>query len=268
VPSASLDARGVRSSGLRFAVKLDYERTSNQMALNFNSATNLRRYLVILSFLAADVAGALSVHGDTSAAACPAIIRAERDERVDYFKLADRPDAYGMTSPFTAKGEFRQDLAPDTLYAWMSEAILKSIFANSNPSALLKDIGRPYYLWRTPMGSFGYGAVSIRLKLKSGVRFALIPHIHPMYSDYTARVEALKKQFDLSNTVFVSEIPIAVPITFDNRVWDRNGLIHRIEHMKKLVSDVSPGKILFSQGVAPAREDHFQSRIKPYWERP
>ena len=250
---------------------------------------------------------------------------------MNYFDIAKRSDAFGMTSPFTEDGQFIPQVAPDVLYDWMSPEKLEELLAHSTPNDLLQDISRPHFLWRTPMGSFGYGMVSLRIKLKDGVKFVRIPHLHQTDSNYKARVQELKNQFNFDNTVFVSEITkagyheyyifnggpvhsisagtpeqlaemtgeanwiashdhyqdfdllfkisglgnkdlpgdkeanLTVPIDFDHIIWSREGLKERLDFMKVMISGRPNGRIIFSKDIVPLREDHFTSRLNPYW---
>ncbi len=129
------------------------------------------------------------------------------ESRIAYFAKAKRLDAKGMTSPFTADGQFIPEYAPDTLYSWMSEEFLEKLFANSD-GPFLPIMKRPYFSWRTPVGSFGYGKVSIRMRLKDDVQFALVPHFE-IQGDLNRQFQALNANYDIENTVFVSEIPSA-----------------------------------------------------------
>ncbi len=92
------------------------------------------------------------------------------------WKKCERPELEGITIPFDKDGKFLPECAPDTLYSWKSRAALDSILANMTPDNLYPMDGGNYYsgvyLWRTPLGTFGYGDTLLRFKLKSNVKFA------------------------------------------------------------------------------------------------
>lgn len=202
---------------------------------------------------------------------CDSALRATTGKsKVEYFDVARRSDAFGMSSPFSIDGYLNEEVAPDVLYVWMGEENLNRILNQANPDSLLPELNRPHYLWRTPMGSFGYGAVSVRLKLKRGVKFALIPHMHTIYEDYEERLQQLKKDYDLKNTVFVAEIPRA---GYHEYFVFNGGPIHSLsvgtkEHLAEMnmLLRRPQGTVIFDRSVEPIRENHFYSKLKMYWE--
>lgn len=88
------------------------------------------------------------------------------------WKSCERHDLGGVTIPFDKQGKFIPACAPDTLYSWADRERVLDLAAKSTPGDLLP--ARRIYAWRTPLGTFGYGDTLIRIKLKAGVKFALI----------------------------------------------------------------------------------------------
>jgi hypothetical protein len=90
------------------------------------------------------------------------------------WRHCERPDLARATIPFDKKDRFRPDCAPDVLYSWQSHDKVVELrnAAMKNPRNIFPV---PYmYMWRTPMGTFGYNTDLIRVKLKKGVRFAYL----------------------------------------------------------------------------------------------
>lgn len=108
-----------------------------------------------------------------------------------YFEYCRNPEAGYTSIPFYANGLFYPECAPDVLYSWAiyDESFLKF------PKDPLR--GKGYaYTWRTPLGSFGYGNIQLRYKLKKGVTFKLI--------DESKRNCRLYTSSEKSNTIFVA----------------------------------------------------------------
>ena len=81
----------------------------------------------------------------------------------------------GTTAPFDKHGEFVPECAPDVLYSWTMPAFIASYVSGNSPESLL-DLGASktrLYGWRTPIGSFGFGRDSIRMKVRSTAKFIL-----------------------------------------------------------------------------------------------
>ncbi len=98
------------------------------------------------------------------------------------------------TMPFYFKGgsvEFRPECAPDVLYSWQpDDEIDWNAFTRSPlPKGYL-------YTFRTPLATFGYGDVQIRIKLKAGVRFRYISSDQRHCDSYSSE--------ERSSTVFVA----------------------------------------------------------------
>jgi hypothetical protein len=95
---------------------------------------------------------------------------------------------------------------PDTLYHWLPRKYLDWKLDNIKSDDFLpfykdqKGKVSPLFTWRTPVGSFGYGDVSIRIKLKDGIKYT------PIFGKKRFQCEELKQKYgyDIENTVFVS----------------------------------------------------------------
>jgi len=71
-----------------------------------------------------------------------------------------------------SESRFRKECAPDILYSWGSESKLNYYLNNQSSQDFLPITGNhPLFLWRTPVGTFAYGPIAIRIKLKSNVKF-------------------------------------------------------------------------------------------------
>ena len=78
-------------------------------------------------------------------------------------------DPLGVTVPIDRAGKFYKPCAPDTLYSWQDEAKVAVWLKESSPG---NSLPIPYlYLWRTPMGTFAYGKVGVRVKLRKNAHF-------------------------------------------------------------------------------------------------
>jgi hypothetical protein len=103
----------------------------------------------------------------------------------------------GTTIPFDAEGKFVSACAPDTLYAWHTDEQLNLAIRSESVSTLLKLKARSTrsFLWRTPVGSFGYGPRAVRLKLKPNVKFVKV--------EFDNRdCQTLKETYNVGKTVF------------------------------------------------------------------
>ncbi len=79
----------------------------------------------------------------------------------------------GSTTPFDAEGTFRPECAPEVLYSWQNQEMI-SLYERQATAENILPVQR-MFLWRTPLGSFGYGIAPLRIKLKPTTRFVDIP---------------------------------------------------------------------------------------------
>lgn len=87
-----------------------------------------------------------------------------------YFSRCSNTANGGLSIPFSGtldRHEFRPECAPDVLYSWQKEEKINWETFSRNP--LRKE--SYLYTWRTPISTYAYGAIQIRLKLKKGVNF-------------------------------------------------------------------------------------------------
>lgn len=81
-------------------------------------------------------------------------------------------DPLGVTVPIDRAGNFYKKCAPDTLYSWQDEAKVVEWLKESTPSNILPI--SYLYTWRTPIGTFAYGKVGVRIKLRRNTFFIRI----------------------------------------------------------------------------------------------
>jgi len=116
----------------------------------------------------------------------------------DYFSLCHNAFTFGTSIPFKGtpdKPIFVPECAPDTLYSWQKSSRIN--LDNFSKSPLINGIF--LYTWRTPIGTFGYGDVQLRLKLKKNVKFRWVK----------TGDQACPKA-DQENTVYVHAYPFGV----------------------------------------------------------
>lgn len=102
----------------------------------------------------------------------------------------------GTSIPFDKKGTFTPECAPDTLYGWHSWSRISAASEEHNTKEVIRFGHDRFFLWRTPIGSFGYGNASFRFKLRPAVKFVWV--------DFDNRdCGALAKHNDIQNSVFV-----------------------------------------------------------------
>ncbi len=87
------------------------------------------------------------------------------------WKACEQDRFRGATLPFDKSGKFLPECAPDTLYHWKKHDYLERDLKQVNDSTLLPIPVGQLFTWRTPIGSYTYGEVSIRIKLRDGVKF-------------------------------------------------------------------------------------------------
>jgi hypothetical protein len=88
----------------------------------------------------------------------------------NYFDVCHNSYTFGTSIPFKGTPEksiFISDCAPDTLYSWQKSSRMS--LAHFSKTPLVN--GKFLYTWRTPLGTFGYGDIQIRIKLKEDVKF-------------------------------------------------------------------------------------------------
>jgi hypothetical protein len=88
----------------------------------------------------------------------------------NYFDYCSNDYTNGSSIPFHGRpddNQFRKECAPDVLYSWQKSSRVSIDQIKDHPIPNKKYI----YTWRTPLGSFGYGDILIRLKLKKNVKF-------------------------------------------------------------------------------------------------
>lgn len=91
-------------------------------------------------------------------------------KHVSYFDVCNNTPTGGLTIPFwgsIASHSFRPECAPDILYTWQRRKEIE--WNNFEKSPLTK--GTYLYTWRTPIATYAFGDIQIRLKLKPGVKF-------------------------------------------------------------------------------------------------
>ncbi len=123
-----------------------------------------------------------------------------RGPRTSYLDHARNPDVADTTYPFRG-GFLISSALPDTLYAWMRPDRLSSFFDEPRFARAIND--RDHFaraLWRTPAGSFGYGGVSVRAKLRDDVNFVEL-------SDESRVIQDLENVASIYHSVFVRAIP-------------------------------------------------------------
>jgi hypothetical protein len=120
------------------------------------------------------------------------------------FKARQKDFAYKATYPkLEDSNVFIANELPDTLYQWLTVEAATTVIQNNRLASLamlgsISDI--PRFFWKTPVGSFGYGAVSMRIKLKADVTFE-----RTEWND--RKCSSLRTRFNVSKTVFVSFLP-------------------------------------------------------------
>jgi hypothetical protein len=110
----------------------------------------------------------------------------------DYFSYCSNGYTNGTSVPFYGtpnENRFRKECAPDVLYSWQKSSKISITQLKTHPIPNKKFI----YTWRTPLGSFGYGDILIRIKLKKDVRFKWIRQNAPFACP----------QIDQEDTVYV-----------------------------------------------------------------
>ena len=108
----------------------------------------------------------------------------------------------GTTTPFDEKGNFEPECAPDTLYSWQSVETIKKYYAGTqSPTQLFNLNGHALYTAREPVGTFGYGRDSLRLKLKPGAKFVLVDS--EKVDKNCASFKA--KGYDVDHSIFVTK---------------------------------------------------------------
>lgn len=88
----------------------------------------------------------------------------------DYFQVCNHPETGGTTIPFAGtfeKHTTRPECIPDVLYSWQSE---EKINWNQFPQNPLTG-GKYLYTWRTPVSTYAFGNIQIRLKLRKDIKF-------------------------------------------------------------------------------------------------
>ena len=110
------------------------------------------------------------------------------------------------TIPFDQVGNFRSECAPDTLYSWHDNPLIKKIARQVGPHSILQ-LPSALYNWRTPMGSFAYGQDALRIKLKRDVDFVLLEKIPDFQDKYRGDCDWLAKRFNTERSVFVGRLP-------------------------------------------------------------
>ncbi len=77
------------------------------------------------------------------------------------------------TIPFDKFNTFLPECAPEVLYSWQNENMIKFYSDNSSLDNTLPV--QRLFLWRTPSNSYGYGVAPLRIKLKKTAKFVLLP---------------------------------------------------------------------------------------------
>jgi hypothetical protein len=92
------------------------------------------------------------------------------------YKSCKKNTINGTTHPFDRNGVFNKKCAPEVLYTWQPKNMLYHYTSTTSENDLL--FLERIFLWRTPMGSYGYGDAPIRIKLKKTVNFVELPYYH------------------------------------------------------------------------------------------
>lgn len=121
------------------------------------------------------------------------------------WKKCESPIYDGSTFPFDDKLRPRKECFPDTLYSWTKLSRVEETIKNKKESELFPVRGN-LYLWRTPLGSYGYGETVIRFKLKPNVSFVpLIISARNIGDKYCNNI--IKKYGEqINTTVFVANL--------------------------------------------------------------
>ncbi len=83
--------------------------------------------------------------------------------------FCDQSKMGGIPLPFTQDGKFIDNCVPEYLYSWQSHKHLISAKNNSNGKELFN---KPYiYLFRTPVGTVGYGTAVLEIKVKPNIKW-------------------------------------------------------------------------------------------------
>jgi hypothetical protein len=82
----------------------------------------------------------------------------------------------GTTIPFDSNGKFFKECAPDTLYSWQPARKVQQLARESSSRNILP-IEEELFFWRTPAGTFAYGDMAMRVKLKPNAKFVLIDRV-------------------------------------------------------------------------------------------
>lgn len=120
------------------------------------------------------------------------------------FKARQKDFAFKATFPTHEESKVLiNDELPNTLYQWLTTDAATAVIQSNRlaSQAMLGSISDiPRFFWKTPVGSFGYGAVSMRVKLKDDVKFEI--------TEWGGRkCTGLRSRFNVAKTVFVSFLP-------------------------------------------------------------
>jgi hypothetical protein len=111
----------------------------------------------------------------------------------------------GTTFPFTEDLKPRPECLPDTLYTWSRLARVEETLTHQKKGELFPVVGN-LFLWRTPLGSYGYGETVIRFKLKPNMNF--VPLFIKPHHDEDRFCKNIKKKYGkkIETTVFVARL--------------------------------------------------------------
>lgn len=75
-------------------------------------------------------------------------------------------------------GKVRPECMPEVLYSWKSTAKIQQYLRKLSSSDILP-FGNVLWLWRTPIGTFGYGDQPVRIKLKKNLNLVILKSWRP-----------------------------------------------------------------------------------------
>ncbi len=132
---------------------------------------------------------------------------------------------------------------PDTLYTWLPIDRLQSFQSVMGHDVAWVTSSPAIYAAKGPLASFGYGSVSVRFKLKKGVKFKVAPVI----SEKCSEISESEKE----NTVFVRIDPMdtLADYTFCSPQVLHSWSYGTQPHYDEMVRDLRVLKSLYEQGI-------------------
>lgn len=123
-----------------------------------------------------------------------------RDNVLSFLEL----DSSGNVMPKKFNSTPPYECMPDTLYSWTLDNKIGKKLAPFKEAILKSTPQRTtLYTWRTPLGTYGYGNISIRIKLKPNTKFFYWPSIFPPPCDIDKLMMSEKDSIPTRDLVFV-----------------------------------------------------------------